>query len=141
MQTKTYSSTMIHDFYEISSRVNDSMSRRAHAARIRREQDARARDTRIAVVGVIFVMIIVLGTVVMHNVQENARFDYAYDLPRIEVIVHQGDTIDGIASAHPVSGLSAHELGYVIADINEGAYSIPLMPGDRIMVPVDSMQE
>lgn len=105
------------------------------------EQLARkkTRDEAFAAIAIAIMVAVALSAVLAHNVKEEARFAYAYELPRVEVIVSQGDTIDGIASKNPVSGLSDHELGIVISDINKDNpnKTIPIHPGDRIWVPIE----
>lgn len=118
-------------FESTAHRVNAYRARRAEVMAVAQTK----KDNRVVVFAIVFVLIIAFSCLFAHNAAENARFSYAYDLPRIEVTVQEGDTIDGIAAAHPVEGLSAHELGYVISEINKGEHSIPLMPGDRLMIP------
>lgn len=119
---------------EIDERVANSRARRARQA----QQRKAASDKKFIVVMACIAAVVLLGAVIAHSVSDNARFEYAKSLPVCEVVVSQGDTIDGIAAEHPVSGLSAHELGYVISELNEGSHSVPLQPGDRLMVPDES---
>lgn len=116
----------------------DEKIRTDRAHRITRAVQSKKRsDRKTFVIASVIAVALALGAIFLHAASDNARFEYAYALPRTEVIVHQGDTIDGIASENPVEGLSAHELGIVISNINEGNHSVPLMPGDKLMIPVE----
>lgn len=130
---------MILRFDEIS--MHAQTGRDARRQRRIEEQlvKEKTQDKVFAAVAIAIMIAVALSTVLAHNAKEEARFAYAYELPRVEVIVSQGDTIDGIASENPVSGLSDHELGIVISDINKGNpnKTIPIRPGDRIWVPIE----
>lgn len=123
----------IHNIEAIDEKIRiDRAHRIARAA-----QSKKCTDGKTFIIASVIAVAFALGAIFLHAASDNARFERAYALPRAEVIVHQGDTIDGIASENPVEGLSAHELGIVISNINEGNHSVPLMPGDKLMVPID----
>lgn len=135
MARNYYSTPSVITEYERSAeRVRASRERRAKQA----ENVKNTRKKRDVVLLVIFIAAIALCAVMAYVMSENARFDHAYDLPRAEVVVHSGDTIESIADANPVNGLTTHELAYVIGDINSDSHSNPLMPGDRLNIPVES---
>lgn len=123
----------ISNMERIDENVRANRTRRAAIA----EQSKASNDKKFAIIMAIVAAILAIGVIAVHGALDNARFERAYELPLVEVVVHEGDTIDGIAGEHPVDGLSDHELGYVISEINKGAHSVPLMPGDRLMVPVE----
>lgn len=134
----TYRTTpsLISRYENTAVRTSTLRARRVDCARVEHER----ADKKFLVVSFIIIAIIVFSVLIGHGVADAARFSYAEGLPRISVVVSPGDTIDGIASQHMVSGLSAHELGIVIAKINEGKHSVPLMPGDVLAVPVENAE-
>lgn len=130
---------MILRFDEISAQTQAGRDVRARRRIEEQLAQKKAHDKAFAVIAIAIMVAVALSAVLAHNAQEEARFAYAYELPRVEVIVSQGDTIDGIASENPVSGLSDHELGILISDINKDNpnKTIPIQPGDRIWVPIE----
>lgn len=126
-------------FDEIQRECCASTKDRAIRSDAKVEKSEALRNKICLIAFIILIAAMFIGATLAINAKENARYEHAYALPTIEVTVHQGDTIDGIAAAHPVSGVSAHELGYVISDLNEDNpnCSTPLMPGDRLIVPLE----
>lgn len=128
----------IENLEDIDRAVRSNQDRRKRQLAEAREKAEKSKKRRLVLVAVIAVIVIALGSVIAFTAMDNARFAHAMDLPQREVVVHQGDTIDGIAAENPVKGLSEHELGWVIGEINRGSENMgsPLMPGDRLLVPI-----
>lgn len=117
--------------------LTENIAKRQEKRSIRIAQ--KAKRTRL-IKNIVFTIILIVAAftvIFVQNAQENARFEHAYNLPQTEIIVGKGDTLDGIAAENPVDGLSAHELGYVIGEINKERIDGTLQPGDRILIPVE----
>lgn len=129
---------VVEDYSALRERV--AASKTARQKRIANEQtnEGKTNTKRIVVIaGIIIIFVAFLVVCGLSSITSNAKFDRAFALPCIEVIIEEGDTIDGIAASHPVAGLSDHELGYVINEINPDITK-PLQPGDFLLVPQDS---
>lgn len=129
----------IRSLNDIDEVIRSNQEHRKRHAAESRERAEKNKNRRNALVMAIIAVVVVFCTVGAFIIADNARFAHAMNLPQREVTVHHGDTIDGIAAANPVEGLNAHELGWVIGEINRDSdtMSSPLMPGDRIMIPVE----
>ena len=130
----TSASATAFSFAALDETVSNNQRRRQKRAELAKQKESKKNIIILSVVCVF----ILFSAIIIGNHLDNARFARVYDLPTETVVVHSGDTIDAIAAAHPVDGLSAHELGIVISDINQGNHSTPLMPGDKLEVPVDN---
>lgn len=102
-----------------------------------RNSDSSAASRLVSLsVFLIALAILMFSLIALDASDRNERFAYARGLPIETVVVQAGDTIDGIAAEHPVRGLSDHELGWVIEEMNPGITGL-IQPGDRLAVPVD----
>lgn len=87
------------------------------------------------------VFILFVGHIAFEAIQDNAKVQSIIDMPRTEVYVHQGDTLEDIAATLDIDGISDTYLADIIADINGIEGNSYLVAGTVIEVPDAIIEE
>lgn len=126
---------------ENTQRVCDS-NRSARDQQRKQQIDERAkRSANIGIITcVVIAVILMLFVIMLDNEQYNAKIREIHSLPTTTVTVKSGDTLESIAGALDIDGISPTYLADEIRDMNQETLdeSGLLHPGDKLIVPTNA---